>query len=163
VLDQSKGKKEGEKQNQTGVLLDQNIRFMIEQQLAAKGMIKQEQGPVYFLVDYGIGVDKKINLKKKIVRENYAKDFHTFSTFGYSGHYYTGVVTTIGARNKEELMIDRYREGTMSLDFFEPAENKLIWHAIADKRLDIKALPSKERDTLIEKVIKELLAKFPPK
>lgn len=149
--------------DQKGTLLDENIRFMIDQQLAAKGMIKQEEGPIDFLVDYSIGVSKKIDLKTQIVRENYAKDFQAFSTFGYSGHYYSGVVTTVGVRNREELMIDRYREGTMTLDFYEPVENKLIWHAIADKRLDIKALPSKERDQLIEKAIKELLAKFPPK
>jgi len=163
VLNQNKDNSEDENQNQISTLLDQNIRFMIDQQLAAKGMIKQEQGPVDFLVDYNVGVNKRVDLKTQVVRENYAEDFQTYSTFGYSGQFYSGVMTTVGTRNREELMIDRYREGTMTLDFFEPTKNKLIWHAVADKRLDIQALPSTERDELIEQVIKELLAKFPPK
>ena len=162
-FNQSNDKNEGKKKNKVDALLDENIRFMIDQQLAAKGMIKQEQGPVDFLVDYNVGVNKRVDFKTQVVRENYAEDFQTYSTFGYSGQFYSGVMTTVGTRNREELMIDRYREGTMTLDFFEPTKNKLIWHAVADKRLDIQALPSTERDELIEQVIKELLAKFPPK
>jgi hypothetical protein len=147
---------------QASELLDQNIRFLIDQQLAARGMVKQEQGPVDFMVDYSIGVAKKIDLNKQLVQEHYAKDFRTYNGFGYAGRYYTGVAANVGSRTTEELTIDLYREGTMMLDFIEPDENKLIWRAIADKRLDSSALPSKERDQLLEKVVKELLAKFPP-
>ncbi len=167
VAKQKKGEEKSEQQIETDALFHQNIRYMIEQQLAKQGMTKKEEGQVDFLVDYSGGAISKSDVEVQKVYDNYATNYQTYSGggYGYSGRYYSGVGVsmTMETSAREELMVDRYREGTMMIDFFEPDDKTLIWRAIADKRLDKKQVSSVEREKLIKSVIEKLLAKFPPK
>lgn len=150
-------------ESQVDELLDSNIRFMIDQQLANKGMIKNEQGPVDFLVSYSIASKSQVDVETQKVYEGYSQSFQFYNGFGYAGRYHTGVAMTMEATPVEEMMVDRYQEGTMTLDFIEPDNNQLIWRAIGDKRLPDEQYSPQERDKLINKTIGKLLAKFPPK
>lgn len=157
---QSKPSKEIDK------LLDQNIRFMIDKQLEKAGMIKKESGQVDFLVHYTIGATNEVNVEQQKVYDTYATNYQTYGGgYGYSGRYYSGVGVgmTVQSSTREEMMVDRYKEGVMSLDFHEPDTKELIWSATGEKRLAYEELEPAERDKLIEKMIGKLLAKFPPK
>lgn len=147
-------------------LLDQNIRFMIDKQLAKAGMVKRESGQVDFLVHYTIGATNEVNVEQQKVYDTYATNYQTYGGgYGYAGRYYSGVGVgmTVQSSTREEMMVDRYKEGVMSLDFHEPDSKKLIWSATGEKRLAYETLELAERDKLIEKMIGKLLAKFPPK
>lgn len=147
-------------------LLDQNIRFMIDEQLAKAGMIKRESGQVDFLVHYTIGATNEVDVEQQKVYDTYATNYQTYSGgYGYSGRYYSGVGVgmTVQSSTREEMMVERYKEGIMSLDFHEPDSKELIWSATGEKRLAYETLEPAERDKLIEKMIGKLLAKFPPK
>ena len=147
-------------------LLDQNIRFMIDQQLAKQGMIKKESGQVDFLVHYNIAANSEVDVEQQQVYDTYATNYQTYGGgYGYSGRYYSGVGVgmTVQSSTREEMMVDRYKEGVMSLDFHEPDSKELIWSATGEKRLDYDKLEPAERDKLIKKMISKLLAKFPPK
>ena len=153
-------------EKQADKLLDQNIRFMIDQQLAKKGMIKKEQGPVDFLVNYQIAAKNEANVEEQRVYDTYATNFQTYGGgYGYAGRYYSGVGVgmTVESSTREELMVDRYKQGAMTLDFLEPDDKALIWSATGEKRLPYDELEAEERDKLIKKTIGKLLAKFPPK
>jgi len=147
-------------------LLDQNIRFMIDQQLAKKGMIKKEQGQVDFLVHYSGASKSAVNVEQQQVYDTYATNFQSYGGgYGYAGRYYSGVGVgmTVESSTREEMMVDRYREGTMTIDFLEPDDKELIWTATGEKRLPYDEPDTATRDKLIKKVIGKLLAKFPPK
>lgn len=170
--DTAKSKENGEQSKQPkppteiDKLLDQNIRFMIDEQLAKAGMIKKESGQVDFLVHYTIGATNEVNVEQQKVYDTYATNYQTYGGgYGYAGRYYSGVGVgmTVQSSTREEMMVDRYKEGVMSLDFHEPDSKKLIWSATGEKRLAYETLEPAERDKLIEKVIGKLLAKFPPK
>lgn len=158
--DQTKPPKEMDK------LLDQNIRFMIDQQLAKQGMIKKESGQVDFLVHYNIAAKSEVNVEQQQVYDTYATNYQSYGGgYGYAGRYYSGVGVgmTVQSSTREEMMVDRYKEGVMSLDFHEPDTKELIWSATGETRLAYEKLEPTERDKLIKKVIGKLLAKFPPK
>ena len=158
--DQTKPPKEMDK------LLDQNIRFMIDQQLAKQGMIKKESGQVDFLVHYNIAAKSEVDVEQQQVYDTYATNYQSYGGgYGYSGRYYSGVGVgmTVQSSTREEMMVDRYKEGVMSLDFHEPDSKELIWSATGEKRLAYEKLEPAERDKLIKKMIGKLLAKFPPK
>ncbi len=147
-------------------LLDQNIRFMIDEQLAKAGMVKKENGQVDFLVHYTIGATNEVNVEQQKVYDTYATNYRSYGGgYGYAGRYYSGVGVgmTVQSSTREEMMVERYKEGVMSLDFHEPDSKELIWSATGEKRLAYESLEPAERDKLIEKMIGKLLAKFPPK
>ncbi len=144
-------------------LLDQNIRFMIDQQLAKQGMIKKEEGQIDFLVNYSIASHKKVDIEEQRVYDTYTRNFQSYNGFGYSGHYHRGVGITFETTSTDELLIDKYKQGTMSIDFLEPDDKNIIWTAIADKRIPKNGPNASKRDKYIEKVIKKLLSNFPPK
>lgn len=146
-------------------LLDSNIRFMIDEQLAKKGMIKKEQGTVDFLVNYSVAKKNQVDVENQRVYDGYSRTFQSVGGYGYgyAGRYHTGIAMTMEATPVNETMVDRYVQGSMSLDFIEPDDNKLIWQATGDKRLPYDEPNQKQRDELINKVIGKLLAKFPPK
>lgn len=146
-------------------LLDSNIRFMIEQQLAKKGLIKREEGVVDFLVNYHISAKNQVDVETQKVYDGYSTTYQSVGGYGYgyAGSYYRGVAVTMDVQPVNETMVDRYVQGSMSIDFIEPDNNKLIWRATGDKRLPYDHPEPKERDALINKVIGKLLAKFPPK
>jgi hypothetical protein len=155
-----KSQKEAEK------LLDQNIRFMIDQQLADKGMIKKEYGQVDFLVHYSGASKSAADVEQQQVYDTYATNLQSYGGgHSYSGRYYSGVGIgmTVQSSTREEMMVDRYREGVMSINFLEPDNKELIWTAKGEKRLPYDKPDAVERDKLIKKAINKLLANFPPK
>lgn len=153
-------------QKEANKLLDQNIRFMIDQQLAKQGMTKKEYGQVDFLVHYSGASNSAADVEQQQVYDTYATNLQTYGGgYGYAGHYYSGVGVgmTVQSSTREEMMVDRYREGVMSINFLEPDSKELIWTAKGEKRLPYDKPDSAERDKLIKDVINKLLANFPPK
>lgn len=154
-----------EKESEIDDLLDANIRFMIEQQLAKKGLIKREEGIVDFLVNYQISAKNQVDVETQKVYDGYSTTYQSVggSGYGYAGSYYRGIAVTMDVQPVNETMVERYVQGSMTIDFIEPDHNKLIWRATGDKRLPYDHPEPKERDALINNVIGKLLAKFPPK
>ena len=162
---QATSDKAAKKEKEIDPLLDSNIRFMIEQQLAKKGLIKREEGVVDFLVNYSVSAHGQVDVETQKVYDGYSTTYQSVGGYGYgyAGGYYRGVAVTMDVQPVNETVVDRYVQGSMTLDFIEPDDNKLIWRATGDKRLPYDHPDQKERDELINKVIGKLLAKFPPK
>ncbi|WP_250655608.1 DUF4136 domain-containing protein [Alkalimarinus coralli] len=152
-------------EEQIDELLDANIRYMIDQQLAKKGMIKKEEGVVDFLVNYHVSAKNQVDVETQKVYDGYSRTYQTVGGYGYgyAGRYHTGIAMTMEVNPVNETVVDRYVQGSMSIDFVEPDHNKLIWRATGDKRLPYDEPNQQQRDELINKVIAKLLAKFPPK
>jgi hypothetical protein len=148
---------------QIDAIIDDNIRFMVEKQLASKGLTRRDEGVVDFLVNYHLTAKEQADVDTHKVYDGYSQSFSTYNGIGYAGQYYGGVVMTMNAVPVEEQEVTRYRKGTMILDFVEPDTNKLIWRASAQKELSDEQLSSADRDKLIDKTINKILAKFPPK
>lgn len=146
-------------------LLDSNIRFIIEQQLAKKGLVKREKGVVDFLVNYSVSAKNQVDVENQKVYDGYSTTYQSVGGYGYgyAGGYYRGVAVTMDVQPVNETMVDRYVQGSITLDFIEPDNNKLIWRARGDKRLPYDHPNQKQRDELINKAVGKLLAKFPPK
>jgi len=151
--------------NEIDELLDNNIRFMIEQQLAKKGLIKREEGGIDFLLNYHISAKNQVDVETQKVYDGYSTTYQSVGGYGYgyAGGYYRGVAVTMDVQPVNETMVDRYVQGSMTIDFIEPDNNKLIWRATGDKRLPYDHPEPEKRDALINKVIGKLLANFPPK
>ncbi|UZE96490.1 DUF4136 domain-containing protein [Alkalimarinus alittae] len=162
---QATGNKAAKKEKEIDPLLDSNIRFMIEQQLAKKGLVKREEGVVDFLVNYSISTHNQVDVETQKVYDGYSTTYQSVGGYGYgyAGGYYRGVAVTMDVQPVNETLVERYVQGSMTLDFIEPDDNKLIWRATGDKRLPYDHPDQQERDALINKVIGKLLAKFPPK
>lgn len=148
---------------QIDAILDDNVRFMIEKQLASKGLTRRDEGVVDFLVNYHLTAKEQVDVDTHKVYDGYSQSFSTYNGIGYAGQYYGGVMMTMSAVPVEEQMVTRYRKGTMIVDFVEPDNNKVIWRATAQKELTDEQLGSADRDKLIDKTIGKLLAQFPPK
>jgi len=117
-------------------LLDKRIKSAVTDQLLGKGFKPVNTDPDLLIV-YHVGVKDRINV----------------SNWGYRyGPYWgPGRVDVYG-----------YREGTLIIDFVDAKQKELVWRGIAQKALPEGGSPE-SRERQLNDVIRNLLAKFPPK
>jgi hypothetical protein len=118
-------------------IVDKNIRSAADAQLATKGLRKSEDNPD-LLVAYNIAIDKEQRID-------------TWGS-GYWGWYGGGMQSTT---------VSTINVGTLVLDMYEPAGQKLVWRGTATKTLNVKNSPEKRQKNL-QKAMQKMLKNYPP-
>jgi hypothetical protein len=116
-------------------LLDKRVRSAVEDQLVLKGIRRVTSEKPDFLIAYHIGAQNKVDV----------------TTYGY--HY-----GPRGRRWGRHVEVHRYKEGTLILDFVDPAIDQLVWRGSA---VGAARAPAQLEERIIEAVAK-ILAEFPP-
>jgi hypothetical protein len=120
-------------------LVDGRIRAAIDQQLRAKGYVVAVQRDPEFLVTYHVGMQDMMK---------------GASTQHYIGDRVHGTYTTTSD-------IQPYHEGTLLIDIVDASSQQLVWQASAVAEVD-QSLGPKERDERIGRLVRAMLAHFPP-
>src|SRR5262245_15599540 len=118
-------------------IADKNIRNAATAELAKKGLTLTETDPD-LLVAYEVAVDKEMQID-------------TWGS-GYWGWYGGGMTSTTTST---------IHVGTLVLDMYEPAGQKLVWRGTATKTLNPKNSPEKRQKNL-QKGMAKLLKNYPP-
>jgi hypothetical protein len=116
-------------------LMEERIKKAVENDLSAKGYSKDIDGQPHFLIAIHAGAKDRLNV----------------TDYGY--HY--GPRGRWGHRHVE---VNRYKEGTLILDFVDPRQKQLIWRGYAVGAL---ANPEQVEEQIIRSVGK-MLESFPP-
>jgi uncharacterized protein YdeI (BOF family) len=135
-----------EEPEQKGKYFDENLVLLkraIDSEMAKKGYTFQESGGD-LLINIGISVEEKVQTRET--------DFRT------DGIQY------MGQRNyqwqSQEVEVDRYKEGTIVLDFIDPIKRQLVWQgSVAGTTTDSR----KKIEARINTAINNLFKKFPVK
>jgi hypothetical protein len=119
-------------------LLDRDIKRAVDEQLAAKGLRRVDNGGD-LLVGYQAGISQE-------------KQFDGFGSWGprWLGNWGDTRVTT--------STIDI---GKLTIGLFDPITKQLVWRGYASKTLDIKKNPDKNYSNL-EKAMAKLFKSYPP-
>jgi hypothetical protein len=104
-----------------------------------------------FAVDFTLGYKERVDLK------SYPDPYGILSWgWGGGGGWWGGPYW-----NPNELALDQYPDGTLSIDVFDAHLHKPIWHGWGDKPLGRKDLDRSAEP--IRAAVRRILAKFPPK
>ncbi len=118
-------------------LLDKRVKNALQSELEAKGLQKSRRPD--FLIAYHSNVRNKVDV----------------TAWGYRYRPRWG---TWGARG---VTVDRYKQGTLIVDFIERESKEMIWRGAATSALDRN--PSPEKVTKhVNKSVQKMLVKFPP-
>jgi hypothetical protein len=114
-------------------LMDQNIKRAVDAQLALKGLQRVEGGG-----DLQVAYQAAIDEEKQ------------FDAWGAGPRWY----------GSGRVVSSTVQVGKLVIDFFDPARRQLVWRGEAEKTLDIKKDPDKNRQNL-EKAVAKLFKSFP--
>lgn len=129
-------------------IMDKRVRLAVEQQLQAKGYRLERTADPDFLVTY-----------YPIIRN---RQYRTRTTVGVGGGgWYRPWGYGVGTRFST-VQTHRYQEGTIILEIVDYKTNQLVWHAAAEGALSGLDNPDEAQDQ-INRAVRDLLEKFPPK
>jgi hypothetical protein len=128
-------------------LLDKRLVAAIEDQMAKKGLVKNDTAPDVFVV-FHIAFDEQ-------------KDISSYSTgpmYGGYGYGWGGGwgSTTTDVRVREILV------GTLAIDLIDANKKAVAWRGLGTKEIDTNAKPEK-RDQNINKAVEKIFKNYPPK
>lgn len=123
------------------------VRDAVERVLLAKGYIKGAEEEADFLVTWLGGVEKKVSVKNID---------HFYRPYGYSA-----LQQDPRWRRESPLTQVEYQEGSLLLDFLDPASQKLVWRGVGKEQIT-GTTTSVEAERLISKVVSQILKTFPP-
>jgi hypothetical protein len=118
-------------------LFDNRLKNAVNGNLEAKGYSINTTDPD-FVILYHIGIQDKVNV----------------TNWGYTYGPYWGPWG-------ESVDVTQYTEGTLILDFIDYSTKNIIWRGTAQKALSGNVKPE-DADKNVQKVVDQLLAKFPP-
>ena len=117
-------------------LVDNRFRGAVKTQLEAKGLTEASANPDFFIM-YHTGTQEKVDVT------NYGYGYGRWG--GYGGG----------------TDVHQYTQGTLILDFVNPATKQLIWRSVATGALADRPDPA-TIEQKINGIVQEMLAKFPP-
>ena len=129
---------------QSNDLLNNRIDSAITTALSARGFRIVEPAQADMLVSFFVTSQNKTDVR------TYNDGFSYRRCWSISCNT---MATTVDVRN--------YEEGTLFIDFIDPASRQLQWRGMVSKRLSSKRT-SAERDKLIRESVDAVLAAFPP-
>lgn len=132
-VDQSQ--RTGKRRMVRNTLAEKRIKSAVEEQLAAKGLNKIEQGKADLLIAYHTGARDKIDVA------------HYGYHYGRRGYWRAGGVE-----------VRRYKEGTLVIDLIDPRMKQLIWRGWATGVVGDPEKAAKMIDTGVRKIFE----KYPP-
>lgn len=120
-------------------ITDAQVRQAVDQQLAAKGLVKAEADPVDLYIGYQTAMQQQQQL----------------NAFGGGvGWRFGGGMATVTTQTIEV--------GTLALDVYDPAAKQLLWRGSVTESLHGSSSPDKKQKEL-DKALAKLLKDFPPK
>lgn len=133
-------------------LIFKHIKSAVDRELAAKGFVLKESGPVDFTVSPHARVRERVVIGPPI-------------GFGYSSGYYhrwgRRGYTTIWYDPYPYPAVSYYEEGTLIIDVIDSKSNDLAWSGIARGLLrDFNSFERMNRE--IDEVVAKIMAQFPP-
>lgn len=117
------------------ILLDRDIRAIVDQALLQKGYVQAASGTPDFLIGY------RANIKDKAV--NSIRDYYEYRKAG-------------GKEAVTDAYVFGHQEGTLGLEVVDGHSRQLVWRASATAVVD----PT-ERKTRIAEALHKMLAQFP--
>jgi hypothetical protein len=126
-------------------IVDQRVRFAIEQEMTAKGYQRATSNPDFY-VGYQVLLDQETS-------------YQTVNDYWGSGWNYGwyGAPMTSTSRTYEQS----WTVGTLLVDFFDADERRLVWRGTAEGTVDPDRSPE-ERQERINDAVSQLLGQFPP-
>ncbi len=115
-------------------LFDKNFRSTMDKQLAAKGYSLTENNPDFKIAYHG-------DVQSKVDVTNWG--------YRYPG-WYGGVE------------VYQYEEGTLIVDFVDPASNSLIYRSTIKAEMDRRSSDFEKRQKRINTAVEKILKSFPP-
>lgn len=116
-------------------LVEKRVKSAVERELLAKGYQKAIGDKPDFLIAFHIGAQDKVDVT-------------------YYGYRY-------GPRGRwwgRAVEVERYKEGTLILDFVDPELHQLVWRGTAVGAIHYPETVGEKMDQAVEKI----LSKFPP-
>jgi Domain of unknown function (DUF4136) len=116
-------------------LLEQRLRQATRTQLERQHYVYDERNP-----------DLRVNYALHVVDKQELQSMPGAGRFGYRGW-------------DNNLQTVDYRQGTLAIDLVDAKRNALVWRAVAEGRLDSKAI--EQPGPTIDATVGELFARFP--
>lgn len=126
-------------------LLQNRIRRSLATALEARGyhIVPEEQADL--LVSFLVTTENRTRIRDYNLGWSYARCWRCGSMFG------------IGA----DIDVDQYTEGTLFIDFIDPASRQLQWRGSVTRRL-LTHRSTQQRDRLIDESVSAIMGHFPP-
>ena len=128
-------------------LIDKSLVAAIETQLAAKGLVKNDEAPDVFVI-YHMAFDKQQDISSYSSGPMYGG-----YGYGWGGGWGT---TTTDVRVREILV------GTLAIDMIDAKKKEVAWRGLGTKEINTTAKPDK-RDENINKAVEKIFKNYPPK
>jgi len=131
-------------------LIYKRIKANVDRELAAKGFILKERGPVDFTIYAHAGIRERVYIDPPPAGFGYYRGWHRkgYMPFWYAPYY-------------PYPTVHHYEEGTLIIDIFNSASNDIAWRGVARGILkDYRSPESLHRD--IDEVVGKIMAQFPP-
>jgi hypothetical protein len=137
-------------------ILDSRVKLAVDNQLAAKGYVKQGVETPDFLLAYHVMVEEKKELRT--TERDYRFPSYTYRGPGRGRRYYDpGGFGTREWETREYV----YTEGTLMLDIVDAETSRLIWRGSAQTELKASLSPQK-RQKRLNTAVEQMLSHFPP-
>ena len=128
-------------------LLHERIQKAVENTLMARGYRMVDAGEADVLIHYDTVVRSRVEYQRSGV---------TIGTGYYSGRVGYSVAMDYPYGSRE------YDEGTLIIDFLDPATGDLVWRGTGVRPLEETPTPER-RDEIVNDVVERILAQYPPK
>jgi hypothetical protein len=130
-------------------LYKERVVAAVESVLAAKGLIKAEDGPPDFLVTWFGAIDKK--MRAETINYFYSR---------YWGGSYSDLYGPWGG-GFSSTRVYEYEVGTLIIDFVTPEQKRLFWRGTGQSYVEQGRSP-RELTESVAKTVAAILAQFPP-
>lgn len=125
----------------------QRARDAIEAELLSKGFAASDSASADFIVDFTIGARDRVDV------QSYPDSYVGYGFWNSRGWWepYWG----------SHLDVRQYREGTLSIDVFDPKAHRPVWHGWAKKELSQSDI--RQSEAPIRAAVAAVLKNFPPR
>lgn len=126
-------------------LVSARVEQAVENELLRHGILRTaNRAEADILVSYQIGIEKLVDL-----------DIFMGLEGSYSRHRGHGGLGLLSSHSQE------YKEATLVIDLLDPAERRLLWRGMAERRLSAFKNPA-EHNAFIAATVAAVLQRYPP-
>ena len=157
---------EPEEQDKDNPFIKQKIQRAIEDNLAAKGIKRQDSGDVDVYIEFYGKVEKDTYISTVLPVTSISSGYsYGYRGYGYSRNhynyrYYGPVYSTTVTYGSPEKVLNYINIGALVIDMIDPTSNELIWRSIAQAEID--QWDQKTRNDKAVKAVGKIMNRFPP-